>query len=403
MTRQVEGVFKDKDKIIELLTSILLDYQVRELSHFITRALPEMQARNDDRWQSLMSIYMRQYNKFMKEYHPVAITMAYNQFMSMTLREFAQNYEDMYGVGERNTLYTKHGSLEETLELFFQYCVHALDMSVKAVVDLFFGHFDRTQKDQKKNTIMLISEPSHGKTYLLRSIWACCGFYTNAPQEEEADKFKYSALRYSRHAIFNELIVDQAKVEMLKTICEGSETHVPVKHSERVSIQNVPIYITTNHEMERNLREAVDMEAMLSRIHILRPNKYEPLKDKPYLHLSVWIHGIEYAANKLAHAHVPRPLEDTVISETQEIQNLTNIADADTEEFECNNELHLLQSPMPVEKTPEKIVISPNKKRVKKALIENQMYNPEEVEQTVKKESEKDDCVVYRCSKVLVR
>ena len=76
--------------------------------------------------------------------------MAYNQFMSMTLREFAQNYEDMYGVGERNTLYTKHGSLEEILELFFQYCVHALDMSVKAVVDLFFGHFDRTQKDQKK-------------------------------------------------------------------------------------------------------------------------------------------------------------------------------------------------------------------------------------------------------------
>ena len=38
---------------------------------------------------------------------------------------------------------------------------------------------------------MFVSEPSHGKTYLLRSFWACCGFYTNAPQEEEADKFKY--------------------------------------------------------------------------------------------------------------------------------------------------------------------------------------------------------------------
>ena len=170
MTRQVEGALKDKDKIIELLTSILLDYQVREPSHFITRALPEMQSRSDDRWQSLMSIYMRQYNKFMKEYHPVAMTMAYNQFMIMTLKEFAQNYEDMYGVGSRDTLYTKHGSLDESLEWFFLYCVHALDMSVKQVVDMFYGHFDRTQKDAKKNTIMFISEPSHGKTYLLRSI-----------------------------------------------------------------------------------------------------------------------------------------------------------------------------------------------------------------------------------------
>ena len=177
---------------------------------------------------------------------------------------------------------------------------------------------------------------------------------------------------------------------MLKTICEGSETHVPVKHSERVSIQNVPIYITTKHEMERNLREACDMEAMRTRIHILRPMKYDRLKDKPYLHPAVWIHGIDYAANKLAQKEVPRPIQEEIVntmSETQEIQDLIDLADADTEEFECNNELGMLQTPD--QETQERIVISPNRDRVKRALIKEDMYNPEEEQQTVQKKVKK--------------
>ncbi len=251
--RELQKYDMNVEDIVNMLSEVIIRYGTREVGLIVKRTVKEMKEVHDERWSDLYWVYIHKYQKLIKQYHPQAMEIAFGTFITMTLDEFIDNYIDLFGVKERKSFDTQHASLEDSLPHFERYCRLALNMKVKDVVRIFYHCFNRTGDDKKKNTIFFVSGPSCGKTYLLRSIWAACPLYANIPQEDEEDKFKWASAQSCRFLLLNELRISDGNVDMLKTLMEGSETHVAVKHKERVTINNVPIFATTNHEIWRDM------------------------------------------------------------------------------------------------------------------------------------------------------
>ncbi len=350
--RELKKYDLNVEDIVNMLSEVIIRYGTREVGLIVKRTMKEMKEVGDDRWSDLYWIYIHKYPKLVKQYHPQAMDIAFGTFITMSLDEFIDNYIDLFGTKARESFDTQHASLEDSLPYFYDYCTKALSMTVKEVTRIFYHCFNRTGQDRKKNTIFFVSGPSCGKTYLLRSIWAACPLYANIPQEDEEDKFKWASAQSCRFMLLNELKISDGNVDMLKTIMEGSETHVAVKHKERVTLNNVPIFATTNHEVWKNMSDAYNIEAIMHRIHVFRPRRVNDLKEIPYLHPGVWQKGEEYERQKELDLALPPQLPPP--GPPPDLPRDPSDAEQSDSSWEDDDDIELLNAAQQVDPEPQR-------------------------------------------------
>lgn len=106
--------------------------------------------------------------------------------------------------------------------------------------------FDR--KTKKKNTLVVIGEPSAGKNYIFDSLksWSqSCGIITDL---SKSSKFGLQDAINKRMAFWNEAVIDPAFEEKLLDFLGGTETKVDVKFHPSTVLKRVPVLITANYD-----------------------------------------------------------------------------------------------------------------------------------------------------------
>lgn len=103
-----------------------------------------------------------------------------------------------------------------------------------------------TKTNGKKNTLVFIGPPSTGKTTIARSILS---MYPSFGEIINCSNFMFQDLINHQIAIWEEPIINQECAQKVKLIMEGAKTSVDVKFKAPTQISNIPLIITTNHDL----------------------------------------------------------------------------------------------------------------------------------------------------------
>nr|QTE04082.1 MAG: nonstructural protein [Tarsiger cyanurus ambidensovirus] len=103
----------------------------------------------------------------------------------------------------------------------------------------------------KKNTFLITSPPSCGKSYLINSFvknfWAV-GYIQNNKKNSSSD-FNYQDAVGMRINLWNECLMEgKAFVEQAKQVWEGDNVSVNVKHERMKILKRTPLFICANNE-----------------------------------------------------------------------------------------------------------------------------------------------------------
>ena len=296
MSEEESGAKKpklDRSEILQVLGEVCIDYGIREETDLIRRVLPTMAMLSDDRYDKLKTFVTQYYRVVVQELMPLAMDLAHNEIHLMTLNDFGKRYIALYGINERKGGMIQHASLYKSCYLFKEYCEKALHMKPEEVTTIINNWFNRGQSDKKQNTVAMISGSSCGKTWFIRPLEIVCPVHANVPKDADADRFRFQELSRSRWGLFNEARIDDENVDCVKSVYEGSAVQVPVKHKNRTTVQSVPKVHLSNHQIDRNLTDGADIQAMNNRCVFLNPSKVESLVNCPNLHPAIFSHYIE--------------------------------------------------------------------------------------------------------------
>lgn len=103
---------------------------------------------------------------------------------------------------------------------------------------------DRCKK--KRNSLYLCGEPNSGKTYIVRSLQKAAYFYGEVNQGTASYTFMWQDCVNKRLIVINEPYFDNAMIEQLKVILEGTGTFVHKKMSSDEYLRPTPVIITSN-------------------------------------------------------------------------------------------------------------------------------------------------------------
>lgn len=103
----------------------------------------------------------------------------------------------------------------------------------------------------KKNTLLITSPPSCGKTYLINSFvknfWSV-GYIQNNKKHGSSD-FNYQDAVGMRINLWNECLMEgKTFVEQAKQVWEGDDVSVNVKHQRMKIMKRTPLFITANQD-----------------------------------------------------------------------------------------------------------------------------------------------------------
>lgn len=102
--------------------------------------------------------------------------------------------------------------------------------------------------DSKKNTLLIVSSPSAGKTYFIKPLLNLCwtvGEIRNATKN--SDTFIYQEAYNKRIAYWNECVLQgKAEIETAKCVWEGDGTAINVKYQSATILQRTPLIVTAN-------------------------------------------------------------------------------------------------------------------------------------------------------------
>lgn len=195
------------------------------------------------------------------------------------VKQLTNNYKD-YGTEE-------HYSLEDSVELLQRWCKFQHINYEQFVRDV-INTLDR--KIPKKNCLYLQGESNSGKTWLMKSIMKLVTYYGEVNQGTANYTFMYQDCVNKRAIFINEPYFDQAMIEQLKIVLEGTGTFVHIKMKNDDWLPPTPVLMTSNTDVWRYAQE--EKTAVLNRCHYyqkLRACEFLKEEGKRILHPKTWI------------------------------------------------------------------------------------------------------------------
>nr|AWV66976.1 Structural ORFs [Ambidensovirus sp.] len=104
------------------------------------------------------------------------------------------------------------------------------------------------KKLPKQNTIVIIGEPSSGKTYFIHSLLTLLWKYGQIRNNKKnGDSFTYQDALGCRAVEWNEcLLMGKEEIETAKMVWEGAPTPINVKYKSNQRMQRTPLFVTSN-------------------------------------------------------------------------------------------------------------------------------------------------------------
>jgi hypothetical protein len=100
----------------------------------------------------------------------------------------------------------------------------------------------------KINTYVFQGDTNTGKSLLLSLVLEDVQ-PTRIAREKDESNFHLDQLPNASIVVFEKPIIDQTTVGTWKLLMEGSPVPTDMKHSDKETIQRLPIFISTNHDI----------------------------------------------------------------------------------------------------------------------------------------------------------
>ncbi|KAK4328866.1 hypothetical protein Pmani_000756 [Petrolisthes manimaculis] len=118
--------------------------------------------------------------------------------------------------------------------------------------------------DHKKNAFVIQGKPNTGKTMLINMLLGPL-HPCRLAKTSEGDRFHFSRLPSSPSVLYEEPFINMLNINLFKSALGGEPMETDVKHAHHQNIVRIPWFLTTNHDITREL-EGVDREAINCRI-----------------------------------------------------------------------------------------------------------------------------------------